>query len=153
MECLTHYFVQLPVHSDDILYEDGKYAQCTDYPVRQKIIRPPNKLFLKFEEKGVSAKHVWKTILLEELHIPELYLNFFMRSLRDFVVEEKVFRFLGSRKAYLVLELLDKPFTDVTPTHEAGLGLFLSFLLDKNVKLHTVYAWRDGLIDTLEIKM
>ena len=153
MECLAHYFVKLPVHSEDVFYEGGKYVQCTDYPIRHKIIRPPNKLFLKFEEKGVSAKQVWKTVLVEQLHIPELYLDSFMRSLRDFVAEEKVFKFLGSRKAYLVLELLDKPFTDVTPTHEAGLGQFLSFLLDKSIKLHTVHAWRDGLVETVEIKM
>jgi hypothetical protein len=139
MECLRAYFDQLPATSLETLPDNVPYQQCSQYTLRENVMQPAPKLFLKFEE---SVGHVTRKresltptqpMLLEVLHkinpdIPDGYVDFLRRSLKEYMMEETVFKHFGSKKAYLLLEILDQEFLELKPAHEHALECLVKWL-------------------------
>lgn len=140
MECLRAYFAQLPVTSLESFPEDIAYQQCIQYPIHDKVIRPATKLFLKFEESGGHVLHRKRESLtptrpmlfdiLQHINkdIPESYVDFLRRSLKTYLMDDKIFKHFGSKKAYLLLEILDQDFIELKPGHEHALECLMRWL-------------------------
>jgi hypothetical protein len=150
------------------------FEQCADYVCRVSPIQPAAKLFLPFiEEKkleagvrgsgvGSNAKakaraplstpppttplytpFLWKQVI-RHFNVPFQYEHCFITQLKNFIMDPVMMSFLGGRRAYPVLNMLDQPKLSVEKKHLDGFGYFVSFLTDSEVDVEgSVYKWAE----------
>ena len=140
------YIKRLPSESS---FEEpqSKVIQCIDYPYRENPIKTTSKLTLTFTQKHINycyTDKLWLQVLntidpvfnMYNYSLKNCYLSYFKHALKEFIMDRTLMRFLTSRRAYAILELLDKPKVEIERKHITSLGYFLSFLLNKKITLH-----------------
>jgi len=124
------------------------FEQCVDYPTFVSPIQPAQKLFLPFviETKKPAAvplytPYLWKQVI-RHFNVPFPYEHCFIKQLKDFIMDPVMMSFLGGRRVYPVLHMLDQPRLSVDKKHLDGFGYFVSFLTDSIVDVEgTTYSW------------
>lgn len=143
---IHEYVKKLPESSH---YEQtiSKFEQAIKYPSQPVPIRPCAKLPLSFQNTNSTycyTDRLWQYVLLQidetnglfNHSLKQCYIHFFKKALKDFIMDRPLMKFLTSRRAYAILELLDKPKVLIERKHITALGYFLSFLLNKQISIH-----------------
>jgi hypothetical protein len=156
-------FVKLLPEDNDIdLSFDKSFQQTITYPIIknpiQTIQRKP--IFFKKEEytsSFTSTKSIWQQVVsyfdetysISSPSLKQDHLQFFMHSLKNYITDPVLFKFLSGRRGYPLLELLDKPKVELQKKHVNALGYILSFLLDQIVYINEKpYEWKEDLLES-----
>ena len=158
-----HTFVQLLPEENDIdLSFDHSFCQKINYPIIKNPIQAIQKKSLSFKREDNNnsftfTKSIWQQVVsyFDETYFmspPSLkhnHLQFFMQSLKNYITDPVLFKFLSGRRGYPLLELLDKPKVELQKKHVNALGHILSFLLDQVVYINdNAYGWKDDLLES-----
>ena len=113
--------------------------------------------------KYIFTKSIWQQVVsyfdetysISSPSLKQDHVNFFMQSLKTYITDPVMFKFLSGRRGYPLLELLDKPKVELQKKHMNALGYLLSFLINEIVYINeTEYAWIDSLSkSTLKINI
>lgn len=127
--------------------ESRPFEQCISYPDHPSPIRPVEKIFLEFKEPGpppVYTPFLWKQVI-RHFNVPYSHEHYFIQKLKDLLMHPTMMSFLGGRRAYPVLELLDQPKVTIEKKHLLGFGYVISFLTNSKVDVDGVhFDWSDS---------
>lgn len=158
-----HMFVkQLPEENDVELSYNNSFQQMVNYPILKNPIQVIQKKSLSFkkEENNNSftfTKSIWQQVVsyfdetysISSPSLKQDHLQFFMQSLKNYITDPVLFKFLSGRRGYPLLELLDKPKVELQKKHISALGYLLSFLIDQVIYINEVaYGWTDALSES-----
>ena len=138
------YVKQLPNESTEEISIEHPFEQCISYPfIKNPIQSVPKKEISIHPIQKLSpytlTHTIWNQVVsyLDETYTlcnPSLKYtrnHFFINSLKNYIMDPILFKFLSGRRAYPVLELLDQPRLEMQKKHVQALGYVLSFLFDK----------------------
>lgn len=140
------------------------WEQCTEYPEKPSPIRELQRLRMEFGTPSantnpnstklgkvwVNTYSLWSVVAsflddtysLSNPSLQKCHTQHLQVSLRAFVARPTVHRFLTGRRAYPILELLDKPRVEFEKKHQTAIGYFLSFLFDCTILMEDdTYSW------------
>lgn len=152
---LYHYFSKLPKDVDNEI-KNIESIQCINYPSKQNPVKKLERIVLPIQRitnipsSQSNNESLWKLIsnIIDENN--KIYSIIFqkentlylIRSLKDFIIKPEIRSIITSQRMYIILELLDKPRTELTIKHKKALGYFLSFLLNSVVQIdENIYAY------------
>jgi len=133
------------------------FQQSIEYPYHENPIKPVTKLVFSYSTTEANIcytdrfwSHILENIdgsfLLYNSSLKKCHLQYFKTSLRNFIMDRTLMRFFTGRRAYPILELLDKPKVTIERKHITALGYFLSFLLNKQITFQNeVFEWTRDL--------
>lgn len=146
---LYNYFSKLPDEGQVINIKRFPTEQCIEYDIKQNPVKNIERIFLPIKKttnipsSNSNNESLWKVLanIIDENN--KIYSNIFqkentlylMRSLKDFITTPVIKSIITGQRMYLILELLDKPYTELTLKHRSALGYFLSFLLNSTIQI------------------
>ena len=158
-----HTFVQLlPEENDVELSIDNSFCQAITYPIIKNPIQAIQKKVVSFKKEDTInnftfTKSIWQQVVcyfdetysISSPSLKQDHLQFFMQSLKNYITDPVLFKFLSGRRGYPLLELLDKPKVELQKKHVNALGYILSFLIDQIVFINDKpYGWMDNLLES-----
>lgn len=159
-ENIYTYVKHLPEKSLDPVTLDwnSPFEQCVDYPEHPNPIVPTQKTTHETlpinnipRKQFVITYNLWKQILYR-LNIPYSYENYFVRALKNFIMNPIAMSFFGGRRAYPMLEMLDRPKITLEPKHKQAFGYIISFLTNTQLQFENeIYKWTPDVTDLFTI--
>lgn len=158
-----HAFVKLLPEENEIdLTFNELFQQTISYPIIKNPIQSIVKKNIQSNQsdqnfKFTFTKPIWQQVVsyfdeTYSISSPSLkhdHMQFFMQSLKNYITDPVLFKFLSGRRGYPLLELLDKPKVELQKKHVTALGYLLSFLVDQVVYINEVaYSWTDALTES-----
>ena len=119
------------------------FEQRVDYPEQPSPIQPVRRIPLECEvaTPPLYTPFLWKQ-LIRIFEIPYHYEHCFIQKLKYFIMDQTMMSFLGGRRAYPLLELLDQPRVQTEKKHLQSFGYFVSFLTNSKVDVDgEVFDW------------
>lgn len=156
---LYNYFNKLPNECQGINIQKLETEQCIEYPLKRNPVTKIERIILPIQRttnipsSNSNNESLWKVLanIIDENN--KIYSNIFqkentlylIRTLKDFIIKPEIKSIITSQRMYMLLEILDKPYTDLTVKHRNALGYFLSFLLDSTVQIdENIYSYNSA---------
>lgn len=122
------------------------FEQCIVYPEHPSPIGPPEKISYEYIEKTPSVSLLYTPLLWKQVirhfNIPYSHEHYFIQKLKDLLMHPTMMSFLGGRRAYPVLEMLDQPKLKVEKKHFQSFGYVVSFLTNSKIDVDgEVFDW------------
>jgi len=146
--------------------DDHCTQQSVVYPEKKNPVKKIDRLFLPFQkitsEPSLQSNNesLWKILCKyidrEHIHTSKSYQSenvaYLIRSLRDFIVKPEIRSILTSRRMYPILELLDKPYVEITRQHQNAIGFLFAYLLEYKIKIdNDQYIYHPDSVNVLTI--
>jgi hypothetical protein len=159
---IDFYVASLPARIEDDRNReagvDNPFMQCCVYADKVHPIKDVEKTVIVGGEERERRPKVllndtytlWSIItrLLDCSHLlgnPSMQrcnVRFVTDALKAYCSEQTIHTFMTGRRIYPLMEMLDKPKVEFEKKHQAAIGHFLSFLLDKAVTINNMsYRW------------
>lgn len=158
---LAEYLTELNnVVGNEMAEEDhsaSSFQQCATYDDKANPIKVFDKIQLKFKCRDptnrpdvINTSSLWYLLcgFIDDTHticnnsMKKCNVQFLTRTLKDYLSDKTMHTFLTGRRAYPIMELLDRPRTKFEKKHQTAVGFLFSFLLDKKISICEVeFDW------------
>lgn len=155
---LYNYCSRLPNDSQGINIQRFESEQCIEYPIKKNPVTKTERIVLPIKRttnipsNNSNNESLWNLIASIIDENTRIYTNIFkkentqylIRSLKDFIIKPEIKSIITGQRMYMILEMLDKPYTELTLKHIKALGFFISFLFNSQVQIdENLYKYND----------
>jgi hypothetical protein len=155
---LYNYCSQLPNDSQGINIQRFESEQCIEYPIKKNPVTKTERIVLPIKRttnipsNNSNNESLWNLIASIIDENTRIYTNIFkkentqylIRSLKDFIIKPEIKSIITGQRMYMILEMLDKSYTELTLKHIKALGFFISFLFNSQVQIdENLYKYND----------
>lgn len=155
---LYNYCSRLPNDSQGINIQRFESEQCIEYPIKKNPVTKTERIVLPIKRttnipsNNSNNESLWNLIASIIDENTRIYTNIFkkentqylIRSLKDFIIKPEIKSIITGQRMYMILEMLDKSYTELTLKHIKALGFFISFLFNSQVQIdENLYKYND----------